>query len=57
MPDDKSKVGEPDRSLREARLPGAAAGLSQQDQMLIAAASAVTGEPQPRLPTFIKPAI
>ena len=34
-------------SLREARPPGAAAGLSQQDQMLIAVAGEVTGAGSP----------
>src|SRR6478672_3422478 len=42
-----SRITHSKLSLREARPPGAAAGLSQQDQMLIAAAGEVTGARPP----------
>jgi hypothetical protein len=47
----------PKLSLREARLPGAAAGLSQQDQMLIAVAGEVTGGSPISAADLIQPAI
>ena len=53
-----SGMAHPKIFLRDARPPGAAAGLSQQDQMLIAVAGEVTRfRRQSRLPTLIQPAI